>query len=122
MDNINLTNTHSMPEDNGQYTVPCLPPVEPRTQRRSRWAELFEECRSAPGQWRKVREPLTKATAAQIASDLRNAHHRNRDKSRVKGLLSGDRWETAWGNDPTDSDPDHHYLWLRYVGANEVAA
>lgn len=98
------------------YTIPSSPPVREETQKRSRWAELFEECRKAHGDWRRMLEPLTKATAAQIASDIRNAHTRDLDKSRLKGLLPGDLWEAAWGKDPSDPNPAHYYVWLRYIG------
>lgn len=98
------------------YTIASKPPVKDTTQKRSRWTELFDECRSTPGEWRRMVEPLRKATAAQIASDIRNSHTRNLEKARLKGFLPGDKWESAWGNDPSDTDPEHYYVWLRYVG------
>lgn len=98
------------------YTIPSSPPVRDEHQKRSRWAELFEECRAVPGEWRRMVEPLRKATASQIASDIRNAHNRDLDKARLRGLLETDRWESAWGNDPTDPDEEHFYVWLRFVG------
>jgi hypothetical protein len=98
------------------YTIASTPPVKDIAQKRSRWAELFDECRAVPGEWRRMVEPLRKATAAQIASDIRNSHNRDLDKSRMKGFEPTDRWESAWGLDPTDPDPTHYYVWLRYVG------
>ena len=123
MDNINPhpSNTPNTGAS-GKYTVPSQPPTKGTRQRRSRWTELFEECRAVPGEWRKVVEPMSKATAAQIASDIRNAHTRDLDKSRVKGFLPGDRWETVWGVDPADDEPGNFYVWLRYVGTIARAA
>lgn len=37
-------------------------------------------------------------------------------KIRVSNYEAGDRWETRWDNDPTDSNPDHAYIWLRFDG------
>ena len=98
------------------YTIASNPPVKDSSQRRSRWSDLFDECRAVPGEWRRMVEPLSKATAAQIASDIRNAHTRDSDKARLKGFLPTDRWESAWGADPSDGNPAHFYVWLRYVG------
>lgn len=98
------------------YTIPSSPPVREEVQKRSRWAELFAECREAPEEWRRMMEPLRKATAAQIASDIRNAHTRDLDKARLRGLLPTDRWDSAWGRDPSDPNPDHYYVWLKYTG------
>jgi hypothetical protein len=110
-----IDNTAGKPK-RAKYTVASTPPVAQESQKRSRWAELFKECRAVPGEWRRVIAPQAKATAAQIASDIRNAHTRDLDKARLRGLLPTDRWEASWGNDPVDSDPEHFYVWLRYVG------
>ena len=97
------------------YTVESIPPVVPEVQRRSRWVELFAECREHPNEWRRIIDPMAKATAAQIASDIRNAHRRDLAKSRVRGLQPEDRWETVWGNEP-DGDPVEFFIWLKYMG------
>lgn len=98
------------------YTVASTPPARQATiQKRSRWTELFSECRAYPGEWRRMIEPMKKSTASQVASDIRNAHTRDLRKSRIRGLLSTDRWEAAWGRDDSDTNPDHYYVWLRYV-------
>jgi hypothetical protein len=97
------------------YTVASEPPVQ-QDQRRSRWADLFEECRKYPNEWRRVVDPMKKSTAAQIASDIRNAHTRDVKKSRLRGFEAGDMWDAKWGQDPSDKDPDAFYIWLRFLG------
>jgi hypothetical protein len=97
------------------YTIKSEPPTLPEAQRRSRWVELFDECRSHPGEWRRVVEPMAKATAAQVASDIRNAHRRDVTKTRVRGLDANDEWETVWGVDPSGRSTEY-FIWLKYVG------
>jgi hypothetical protein len=101
------------------FTVGSVPPHSQDKQRRSRWAQLFEECREHNGEWRRLIEPLRKTTAAQIASDIRNAHHRDLDKTRLRGFEPGDHWEAVWGHAPDDANPGNYYVWLRYV-ANDT--
>lgn len=98
------------------YTIASAPPTPDSTHRRSRWADLFEECRNHPGEWRRMIEPMKRSTAAQIASDIRNSYRRDPDKSRLRGLLATDRWETTWGPDPSEDDPEKCFIWLRYIG------
>lgn len=92
------------------------PPTQKETQRRSRWADLFAECRNAPGEWRRIKEPLKRSTAAQIASDIRNVHRRETQKTRLRGFLPGDHWEAVWGNGPDDPEKKNFYIWPRYIG------
>lgn len=99
------------------YTIPSTPPTRKAiTQRRSRWAEMFSEAREHPGEWRRLVEPMKRTTAAQVASDIRNAHTRDLSKARLRGLHDTDLWEAAWGQDDADSDSEHYYVWLRYIG------
>lgn len=98
------------------YTIPSTPPVKELSQKRSRWTELFQECRDHPNEWRRLTEPMRRASAAQIASDIRNAHLRDFSKVRIRGFLPDDKWDAAWGTDPNDTDPTHFYVWLRYLG------
>ncbi len=77
---------------------------------------VFEEARECPGEWVRTARWFHKATAQQLASDLRNAHRRS-SKTRVSGHRPGDLWETRWGNDPSDPDAGHFYIWLRFDGA-----
>ena len=60
-------------------------------------------------------EPLTKASASQMASDLRNSYRRRLESLRMSGVVVGERWEAEYGNDPTDSDPTHFYVWFRLI-------
>lgn len=102
------------------YTISSTPPARHETiQKRSRWADLFAEARAFPGEWRRMIEPMKKSTASQCASDIRNAHTRDLSKSRVRGLLPTDRWEAAWGRVKSDKNPEHFYVWLRYIGPTE---
>lgn len=98
------------------YTLESIPPSRQEVvQKRSRWAELFAEAREHPGQWRRIVEPMKRTTAAQVASDIRNAHTRDLAKSRLRGLLPTDRWEAAWGRVEDDDHADHFYVWLKYL-------
>ncbi|CAB4365392.1 unannotated protein [freshwater metagenome] len=106
--------------NNDEFTVASEPPTCDRRQRRSRWAALFAECRSRPGEWRQIREPMKPSSAHQIASDLRSAHRRAPDKSRMRGILLGDRWETVADTLPGEST-DQVYVWLRFVGHQQAA-
>lgn len=101
------------------YTIASVPPGPIQTQRRSRWAELLEEARQRPEEWRRLVEPMSKSTSSQIASDLRNAHHRPLETNRVKGLKENERWEAQWGADPDAPDSDRYFVWLRYMGPIE---
>ena len=99
------------------YTIASSPPRRKSvTQRRSRWAEMFNEARAHPGEWRRLVEPMKRTTAAQVASDIRNAHTRDLSKARLRGLHPDDRWEAAWGQDEKDPEREHFYVWLRYLG------
>ena len=98
------------------WTIADTPPGMSSHQRRSRWEELFAECRNHAMEWRRIIEPMRRSTAAQVSSDLRSVHRRDPKKVRLRGLLPGDQWEAVWGSDPRDPDPEHFYVWLRYAG------
>jgi hypothetical protein len=98
------------------HTVAEEPPSKTEIVRRSRWADLFEECRTNPGQWRRIKEPLKRSTAAQIASDIRNVHRRDFGKTRLRGFRPDDKWEAVWANSPDDANKDNFYIWLRFMG------
>ncbi len=106
-------------EDEG-YTVAEMPPTTGR-QRRSVWKSLFEECRGYPGQWRRTARSFSPGSAAQCASDIRNAHHREPGLMRMRGLLPGEVWEAVWGRDPNGSDPGRCFIWLRLVSSDKGA-
>jgi hypothetical protein len=102
-----------------RFTVPSLPPIPASSQRRSKWASLFDECRTEPGSWRRTVEPFRPTTAAQIASDIRNAWRRDPQKMRLRGILEGERWEAVWGPAPEAPDPDRCFIWLRFISGGK---
>lgn len=105
---------------NHQYTIDVGPPPEVTRERFSLWEQLFEECREYPEQWRRTLTPLKKSTATQLASDIRNSHRRAPGKSRLRGMLPGERWEAAWGEDEPGSG--QYYIWIRYCGQGQTVA
>lgn len=50
-----------------------------------------------------------------MASDLRNSHRRRLETLRMAGVIAGERWEAESGQDPSDTDPSHFYVWFRLV-------
>ncbi|MSW78867.1 MAG: hypothetical protein F2749_14605 [Actinobacteria bacterium] len=116
MENIMDSKENSSQGNNGnRFTVPSLPPIPASSQRRSKWASLFDECRAQAGLWRRTVEPFRPTTAAQIASDIRNAWRRDPQKMRLRGMLEGERWEAVWGPAPEATDPDQCFIWLRFI-------
>jgi hypothetical protein len=99
-----------------RLTIKSTPPNLRKTQRRTYWPTVFAEARECPGEWLRTEKWFHRATAAQVASDLRNSHRRAPEKMRMSGCLPGDRWETRWQNDPVDPDLEHFYVWLRFDG------
>jgi hypothetical protein len=33
----------------------------------------------------------------------------------MSGVVVGEQWEAEYGNDPTDSDSTHFYVWFRLI-------
>jgi hypothetical protein len=95
------------------YTTESGPPPSKQRTRFSLWNELFAECREHPEEWRRTLNPLSRSTAAQLASDIRNAYRRDLGKSRVRGMLPGERWDAAWGE-----INGQYFIWLKYLGQN----
>src|SRR5947207_3994929 len=112
---VGSSNTIDLREGIVMHTVASEPPEREDVPRRSRWAELFDECRLRPNEWRKICPPMSKSTASQIASDLRNVHRRDPEKSRLHGLRGGERWEAIWAQEPDDTERHGYFVWLRYV-------
>jgi hypothetical protein len=82
--------------------------------RRSFWVKTLQDARRRKT-WVRVNRMYTEKTAAQVASDLRAAHHRDVKKLRVKGILPGDQWDTRWNSSP--EGPEGQYsIWIRYIG------
>ena len=98
-------------EQMDRYTFPDEPPAVKR-QRRSFWGVVFDECREAPGEWRRVAQTFKKSTASQFASDVRSVWRRDPAKLRMRGLRAGERWESR-----AVELPDGMFaVYLRYVG------
>lgn len=82
-----------------------------RPRRTSFWVRLFAHARSN-SDWVQVPRLYTRATAAQLASDINNAHRRRPEVLRVRGVLPGERWEARW--EPADNGPLGDYsVWVR---------
>jgi hypothetical protein len=93
-----------------QFTIASTPPTVQK-RRFSSWDSIFEECRTHQGEWRQAVPAMTKSTAMQLASDIRNAYRRTNAKSRLRGLRPTERWDAAWG----EVDGKFH-VWLQYQG------
>lgn len=100
--------------DQPDLTIKSEPPTPPNRQTRSRWPAIFTEARTEPGIWRMVNIPMTANSALQIASDIRRAAHRT--KSRFGTQLHNETWDATHGKLDTDPNPNHYYIWLRYIG------
>lgn len=101
-----------------RYTIKSNPPSSKRRGKRSYWPEVLAEVRAAKGAWRMVAKPMTRSTAMQVASDLRNAHRRDPEKMRLRGALPTDRWETQWA--PASEGSTEYFLWVRDVSSTTV--
>ena len=100
-----------------RFTIPSEPPASERRQRRSWWADVFAEARQFPGEWRLVVEAFAESTARQIASDIRNAHKRQPDKMRLRGILPGEMWDARCApalrmcsDEPPVKEP--YWVWI----------
>ena len=105
----------SNPDDDREYSaeIEDFPPDQAWI-RRSFWVKTLRDARRRKT-WVRVNRLYTEKTAAQVASDLRTAHHRDTRKMRVKGILPGDRWDARWNSSP--EGPEGQYsIWIRYTG------
>ncbi len=80
-------------------------------RRTSFWTRTFDAARRS-GDWVMVQRLYTQSTAAQLASDIVNAEHRNPDTIRVRGMHPGERWEARWEAHP-DGPLGDHVVWIR---------
>ena len=94
------------------------PSMDPRRGRRTLWPERLDVGRANPGEWIRVTEPFARTTAAQLASDLRNAHTRNPRTMRVRGAAAGERWETVWGPLDDATESGEFFIWFRLVASD----
>ena len=91
------------------------PPASVPWKRRSFWVVALEEIRLAPRVWHRVDRLYTRASAAQIASDLRSVIRRGAEHVRVKGVLDGEAWDARWEMSP--DGPDNQFaIWVMYLG------
>ncbi len=94
------------------------PPVRTRgTGPRDKWSARLKESRARRGRWMMVTQPMTKATAAQIASDLRRSHLRDHAKMRIRAVKPGDRWETTVARHPENPVDGEFFLWIKWSGS-----
>ncbi len=82
-------------------------PTAPTT--RSKWAKAFAEARADAGTWRMVNWPLSRVTATQVASDIRNAHKPKRKSRVMTGIEKGEKWDAAW-----DEIDGEFFVFIRY--------
>jgi hypothetical protein len=95
------------------------PTMDSRRGRRTLWPERLNVGRANAGVWIRVTEPLSRSTASQLASDLRNSHTRNPRTMRVRGVLPCERWETVWGPLDDAAEPTEFFIWFRLVASDE---
>ncbi|MEI8240654.1 MAG: hypothetical protein WCI22_14670 [Actinomycetota bacterium] len=81
------------------------------------WWRTFAAARDSNG-WARVPRHYTRATAAQLASDIANSHRRQMTSLRVRGVLLGEQWATRWEPASDDAAGDH-VVWIRLI---EVAS
>jgi len=80
------------------------------------WSRTLDAARRQHG-WMLVPRHYTRATAAQIATDITRAAHRDPAKLRVKGIRPGERWDARWS--PADSGaPGDHVVWIRLAASD----
>lgn len=80
------------------------------TERTSFWIRTFAAAR-AQSDWLLVARQYTRATAAQITSDINNAHRRA-PHQRIRGVNDGERWEAHWEAAPEGPLGDF-VIWIR---------
>lgn len=84
-------------------------------RRTSFWVRIFNHARSKE-EWVQVPRLYTRATAAQLASDINNAHRRRPEVLRVRGVMPGERWEARW-EPSSDGALGDHIVWVRRLDA-----
>jgi len=101
-------------------TVSAMPaaPAPFRQRRSSFWCRTFGAAR-ANGDWTLVQRSYSRSTAAQLASDINNAHRRAEDYQRVRGILPGEIWSAKWEPSP-DAVPGRYSVWIRPAAESDV--
>lgn len=83
------------------------------SNRNSFWIRTFNEARHT-GDWVCVPRLYTRSTAAQLASDICNAHRRQPHTVRVRGIAPGEQWEAYWS--PAEQGPaGDHLVYVRLL-------
>jgi hypothetical protein len=94
-------------------------PAPFRQRRWSFWCRTFELARSR-NDWSLVARSYTRSTAAQLASDIKNAHRREDEYQRVRGIVPGELWQARW-EPANDGAAGRYVVWIR-PGAGEPEA
>lgn len=94
-------------------------PAPFRQRRSSFWCRTFETARTT-GDWTLVARTYSRSTAAQLASDINNAHRREADYLRVRGIVPGELWRARWDPSPS-GEPGRYSVWIR-LDAEEAMA
>ncbi len=81
--------------------------------RTSFWVRTLDLARTR-GEWVRVQRFYTRATAAQLTSDIINAAHRDPDTVRIKGIRPGEVWDAKWGQ-AADGPHGDHVVWIRLM-------
>lgn len=88
-----------------------------RQRRSSFWCRTFAAARLA-GEWTLVERNYSRSTAAQLASDINNAHRREEDYQRVRGIETGEVWQAKWDHAPK-GDSGRFAVWIRLQTPDE---
>jgi len=77
---------------------------------------VFDALRSNPDTWYRVDTPLSRSTAQQQASDIRNAYKRD-SNHRLSGILDKERYDADWFEDTegTVGEPGKCYVYVKKI-------
>lgn len=84
----------------------------------SKWVARLAEARSRKGRWMMVTQPMSRNSAAQLASDLRCSHRRSGARARIRAVQVGDKWEATFGPHPLKPVEGEFHVWVRWVGVD----
>ena len=90
-----------------------------RHRRSSFWCRTFDLAR-ANDDWTLVGRTYSRSTAAQLASDIKNAHRREDEYLRVRGIVPGETWQARW--EPASAgDMSRYQVWIRPASPTDTA-